>query len=69
MGNFNSFVDKLDMDFCYEACAKNGKLCHYKKGEFFVQQGDVIRYMGIVKEGYSILCNWNMILLTTLKLV
>lgn len=52
MGNFNSFVDKLDMDFCHEACAKNGKLCHYKKGEFFVQQGDVIRYMGIVKEGY-----------------
>lgn len=52
MGNFNSFVDKLDMDFWHEACAKNGKLCHYKKGEFFVQQGDVIRYMGIVKEGY-----------------
>ena len=52
MGNFNSFVDKLDMDFWHEACAKSGKLCHYKKGEFFVQQGDVIRYMGIVKEGY-----------------
>ncbi len=52
MGNFNSFIDNLDMDFWHEACAKNGKLCHYKKGEFFVQQGDVIRYMGIVKEGY-----------------
>ena len=52
MGNFNSFIDKLDMDFWHEICAKNGKLCHYKKGEFFVQQGDVIRYMGIVKEGY-----------------
>ena len=34
--HLNSFVDKLDMDFCHEACAKNGKLCHYKKGEFFV---------------------------------
>ena len=52
MGNFNSFVDNLDMDFWHEICAKNGELCHYKKGEYFVQQGDVIRYMGIVKEGY-----------------
>ena len=52
MGNFNSFIDKLDMDFWHEICTKNGKLCHYKKGEFFVQQGGVIRYMGIVKEGY-----------------
>ena len=52
MGNFNSFIDKLDMDFWHEICAKNGKLCHYKKGEFFVQEGDVIRYMGIVQEGY-----------------
>lgn len=52
MANFNSFVDKLDMEFWHEICAKNGKLCHYKKGEYFVQQGDVIRYMGIVKEGY-----------------
>jgi len=38
------------MEFWHEICAKNGKLCHCKKGEFFVQQGDVIRYMGIVKE-------------------
>lgn len=52
MANFNSFIDKLDMEFWHEICAKNGELCHYKKGEFFVQQGDVIRYMGIVKEGY-----------------
>ena len=52
MGNFNSFIDKLDMEFWHEICAKNGKLCHYKKGELFVQQGDVIRYMGIVQEGY-----------------
>ena len=39
MGNFNSFIDKLDMDFWHEICTKNGKLCHYKKGEFFVQEG------------------------------
>ena len=52
MSDFNSFIDNLDMDFWHEICAKNGKLCHYKKGEYFVQQGDVIRYMGIVKEGY-----------------
>lgn len=52
MANFNSFIDKLDMEFWHEICAKNGELCHYKKGEFFVQQGDVIRCMGIVQEGY-----------------
>ena len=52
MGNFNSFIDKLDMEFWHEICAKNGKLCHYKKGEFFVRRGDVFRYAGIVQQGY-----------------
>ena len=52
MGNFNSFIDKLDMEFWHEICAKNGKISHYKKGEFFVQRGDVIRYFGIVQKGY-----------------
>ena len=52
MGNFNSFIDKLDMEFWHEICAKNGKICHYKQGDFFVQRGDVIRYFGIVQKGY-----------------
>lgn len=52
MANFNSFIDKLDMEFWYEICAKNGELCHYKKGEFFVQQGDVIRCMGMSKKDF-----------------
>ena len=52
MGNFNSFIDNLDMDFWHEICAKNGKLCRFKKGEFFVQRGDVVQYLGFVKEGY-----------------
>lgn len=31
MADFNSYIDKIDMNFWRELCAKEGKLCLYKK--------------------------------------
>jgi CRP-like cAMP-binding protein len=52
MGNFNFYEDKLDLNFWYELCTREGKLCHYKRGEYFVRCGEITHYMGLVKQGY-----------------
>ncbi|KAB4014257.1 Crp/Fnr family transcriptional regulator, partial [Bacteroides uniformis] len=43
MANFNPYIDKIDMDFWRELCAKEGKLCLYKKGDYFLHCGDITR--------------------------
>ena len=50
MANFNPYIDKIDMDFWRELCTKEGKLCHYKRGNiFFIAEirqgacGDLLR--------------------------
>lgn len=53
MANFNPYIDKIDMDFWRELCTKEGKLCHYKKGEYFLHCGDTARSVwGFIKKGY-----------------
>lgn len=49
---FNSYIDCLDLSAATDFCRKNGVLCHYKKGERFVQQGTVARYAALVVSGY-----------------
>ena len=46
MANFNSYIDNLDMTFWHGICLQNGMVKHYRKGEVFVWQGDVIKYFG-----------------------
>lgn len=52
MVNFNSYIDNLDMTFWYGICQQNGTVKHYRKGEAFAWQGDVIKYLGIIRKGY-----------------
>ena len=52
MANFNSYIDNLDMTFWHGICLQNGMVKHYRKGEVFVWQGDVIKYFGIIRKGY-----------------
>lgn len=53
MANFNPYIDKIDMDFWRELCAKEGKLCLYKKGDYFLHSGDITRNVwGFIKKGY-----------------
>lgn len=51
MGNFNSFIDKLDMDFWHEICANNGKLCYYKKRRILCATGGCYTIYGNRKRG------------------
>lgn len=44
MAQFNSYIDLLDLTAAIDFCRENGTLCHYKKGERFVQQGTIARY-------------------------
>ena len=52
MAQFNSYIDLLDLTVAINFCRENGTLCHYKKGECFVQQGSIARYAALVVSGY-----------------
>ncbi|MCM1355157.1 MAG: Crp/Fnr family transcriptional regulator [Staphylococcus sp.] len=49
--NFNTYIDHIEPDFWRELCVKEGKLCHYERGELFAKVGQVARYIGYVKSG------------------
>lgn len=49
---FNSYIDFVDLTAAIDFCRENGTLCHYKKGERFVQQGTIARYAALVVSGY-----------------
>lgn len=52
MAQFNSYIDLLDLTAAMDFCRENGTLCHYKKGERFVQQGTIAHYAALVVSGY-----------------
>lgn len=53
MVNFNPYIDKIDVDFWRELCTKEGKLCQYKKGDYFLHRGEMTRKVwGFIKKGY-----------------
>ena len=49
---FNSYIDFWDLMAATDFCRERGTLCHYKKGERFVQQGTIARYAALVVSGY-----------------
>ncbi len=49
---FNSYIDFLDLTAATDFCREKGVLCHYKKGECFVQQGTIAHYAALVVSGY-----------------
>lgn len=49
---FNSYIDFLDLTAATDFCREKGVLCHYKKGERFVQQGTIAHYAALVVSGY-----------------
>ena len=59
MAQFNSYIDSLDLSAVIDFCRENGKLCHYKKGDYFVQQGSIARYAALVVSGYFNLATLN----------
>lgn len=51
LSNFNTFYESIDFDFWRRLCAEKGVFRSYGKGELFVQQGCVAKYIGYIKTG------------------
>lgn len=52
MAQFNLYIDLLNLTAAIDFCRENGKLCHCKKGDYFVQQGSIARYAALIVSGY-----------------
>lgn len=49
--NFNTYYENIDFNFWHNLCVETGELRLYEKGELFVEQGRVARYIGYIKSG------------------
>lgn len=49
--NFNTYYENIDHDFWRKLCVEQGVLRSYDKGDYFIEQGQVGRYIGFVKSG------------------
>lgn len=56
MAHINDFLSHIDFEAMYEHCMAKGKIVSYSKGDCFVEQGHVGRYIGFVKSGYFKYC-------------
>ena len=51
MAQFNTFEDKIDFSFWREICEKYGRLRHYRRNDYFVHGGEVLRNVGWIVSG------------------
>ena len=49
--NFNTYLNHIDTDFWRHLCVTEGTLCHYERGEEFVREGEVARWIGYIQSG------------------
>ena len=52
MAQLNDFMTRIDLSVLNDYVAANGKSLVYARGERIVQQGQLCRYVGVVKSGY-----------------
>ncbi|MCM1440836.1 MAG: Crp/Fnr family transcriptional regulator [Roseburia sp.] len=52
MPRFNTYLDYADLEPLKECCLEHGTPHVYMRGEKFVQEGEVCRYVGYVRSGY-----------------
>ena len=52
MVQLNEFMTRIDLSVLNDYVAANGRSVVYAKGERIVQQGQLCRYVGVVKSGY-----------------
>lgn len=52
MSRLNDFLDNVDLADLYDYCLAHGAVVRYAKGDLIVKEGEVCRYIGIVKKGY-----------------
>ena len=51
MALFNAFEEAIDLSFWKELCEKQGTLSHYKRGEYFVRSGEILKDVGWIQKG------------------
>ncbi len=49
--NFNTYYDSIDCNYWRDLCVERGVSRTYEKGEVFVEQGSVARFLGFIKTG------------------
>ncbi len=58
MVTFNSYMNIPAIDYWRNLCLQEGVTRHYNKGDCFFRQGEIARYLGLVKSGtlvYSVM--------------
>lgn len=51
MGQFNEYMERYNFSFFIKAFREKGKLKKYRKGDFFLRQGDRHTYIGWILNG------------------
>lgn len=51
MAQFNAFEEAIDFSFWKQLCEKHGTLRHYRRGEYFVRTGEVLKTVGWILSG------------------
>ena len=51
MARFNPFEDAVDFSFWKEICEQHGILRYFKRGEYFVHSGEVLKHVGWIATG------------------
>ncbi len=51
MVKINDFERQVDFSFWQDICERHGTLRRYRRGEYFVHEGEVLRYCGWIRSG------------------
>ena len=51
MAQFNAFEEAIDFSFWKEICEKSGTPHHFRRGEYFVRAGEVLKNVGWIISG------------------
>lgn len=51
MAQFNAFQEAIDFSFWREICETYGELRRYRRGEYFVRTGEVLKNVGWIERG------------------
>ena len=68
MAQINDFLSLIDFEAMRGYCMANGKSVRYAKGDRFVEEGQIGRYVGFVTSGYFKLLLSAKLFLSDLKI-
>lgn len=49
--NFNTYYNNINTDFWRKLCVEKGVLRHFDKGDSFVEEGKIAKYLGYIMSG------------------